>query len=320
MLSYIIEQYIYFHIPEFEYALGKRNGEILNHRMIKLEFTYTSNVKLIDKIDLKTFKKFAFKFYENNFATLFTRICFKNDKLLLKKWLWKFITLDDFNNYERDTLNHYERCKSVPDLQFHFENIVTNPQFPNDMMPKLMYPCKNLNIIKYFYDRNLVSLDRLSTYLRGIDNTFDMYDVIDFICNINDDPSEMIMVLFFDNNNILPTNKTIIYALQRSNFACKERLFKKLIQCSCSRIIISICERLGKITLTELDHEMIYNCNKDMLQVLEQYCGVNLNDYVDKEQLLRYGHKISIYFYERTSDHRAWRTLLKRNLKGFHQD
>lgn len=318
MLSYVIEQYIYFHIPEFEYALGKRDGEILNHRMTKLEFSYTSDIHDLDKIDLKTFKKFAFKCYEDKFATLFTRICFKKDKLLLKKWLWKFITIDDFENCDRDTLNHYERCKSVPDLEFHFKNIVTNPEFPNDMMDKLMSPCKNVDVVKYFYDRNLISLDRLCTYLRRIDNTFDLYNVIDFICNLNDDPSEMIMALL-DNLKISPTTTTIIYALQRSNFACKERLFKRLIRQSCSCTIISICERLGKITLTELDHETIYDCSENMLKVLERYCGVNLYDYVDKGQLLQYGYQISIYFYKQTSNHKAWRTL-KKDLKGFHDD
>lgn len=320
MTSLIIEHYIFCHIPEFEYALNKRDGKILNHRIVlqQSDFFYSVSTVSIEKIkDLKTLKKFTYKFHE--FKYLFYQLCFEPNLLPFKKWLWKHIKLTDVGAYHLETMKtDYTRCQTAEDLDFHLNQVVKITEFP-DLDEKLNNPPCNFNILKYFYDRKLIDLNVVSKWLQKFKEMDIIFDVIDFICEIcTKKEIGKYMLLLLDNQLFIPSSMIYVYALQRSNFICKYEIFENIIKNQHALAVKVIGQRLGKFPLPNLDHEFIYMSGEDMLKNLEIYCHINLYDYVDENKIIASNRPLNYYFHSRTSHHPAWSSIIKNeNFIGF---
>lgn len=322
MFYFVIKQYIYRRTLEFEYAIEGKNVYNFNYCHNKLLIhnirdkflnIYLYGAKLGDysQFTLQTFKKYAYKFWDDDLSSLFVEIC-HDETLALKKWLWKFLSVKDFNETELNILKYHYKYINYQDLEFimnkfNFENFDSTYD----------HGC-TLSIIKFLYMRKLRNDDEIINSLKLNDNNYDFlykhYEIVDFISELNQVSRAMMKFI----KEFFPDPEVIAYALQKTNFIFVNELVKQLIHYNHTHSLKQICRITGPLKVRGLTRFDIYCCNKDSMIALEKYCNIDLNDFFDSRRILEHYTKIHKYFYEKTSQQDQWKLIIaNKQFSGF---
>lgn len=325
MFYFVIKQYIYRRTLEFEYAVEGKNI---------YKFHYCHNKLLIHSIPnkftniylhcekenycdysqipttLQTFKKYAYKFWDDDFSTLFVEIS-HYETLPLKKWLWKFLSVNDFNSIDLVILKNYYQYQNYQDLEFimdkfNFKNFAST----NDDA------CK-FSIIKFLYMKKLRNEDEIIDIIKFNYNDFvneQHYEIVDFISELNQVSRAMMTFIKGYTTNA----EVVAYALQKTNFIFVNELVKQVIKHKYNFSLKQICQITGPLKVKGLTKFDIYCCNENSMIELEKYCDIDLNDFFDSRRILEHGAKIHRYFYKKTSHQHQWKSIIaNKQFSGF---
>lgn len=178
MTNQIIEKYLYCKMVEYDYAVygenpndytfhnnyliypPKKNFDIGKDWSIADDLQLNTQYNSKSRVTLSSFKKMAYKFYDNEFPKLFHGLCFSIVFMDLKFWLLKFIKPNDFTEEQKQEmlrLQHYHSLDEIKKILNFFNVKTIRLNITNDSPLYLI----KFDVIKFFYEREFITVKQL---------------------------------------------------------------------------------------------------------------------------------------------------------------